>query len=243
MINDLIQVNLSMLLFVLSYTVYQVKVYVCWFLLLLALVTTENTPLNLALMALECYVAVCLPLRHLQLCTVRRMRISILLMWTTTVCSSASDLLLTMATQRRAFFSSQVFCLRQTAFPHPTIPRKRDATYSFFLLLVWVTIFFTYFKILLAAKAASRDVKKARSTIVLHSFQLLLCMASYLSPSLKDVLRKRFPHSYTDTLFASYVLVQILPRSASPVIYGLRDQTFRKYLRRYMFPQGRTTFR
>ena len=231
----MIQVNLTMVLFALSYTVNTVNVCVCWLLLLLALITTENTPLNLACMALECYVAVCLPLRHAQVCSVRRTRTLILLMWTTTVCSSVSDLVITLASERLAVVHSRVFCLRRTAFPHPIITRKRDVTYSLFLVLVWISLFYSYFRILAAARSASKDARKARDTIVLHSLQLLLCMASYLTPALTDALQRRFPQSYTDTLFAAYVLVQILPRSASPVIYGLRDQTFRKYLRRSAF--------
>nr|ABC43388.1 odorant receptor [Tetraodon nigroviridis] len=233
-INDMLHVNLTMVLFLISYTVYRVNVCVCWLLLLPALITTENTPLNLAAMALECYVAVCLPLRHAQICTVRRTRTLILLMWTTTVCSSASDLLLTLATERLAIVRSQVFCLRHTAFPHPVIVKKRDATYSLFLVMVWITMFYAYFRILVAAKTASKDAKKARNTIVLHSFQLLLCMAAYLTPALRDALQRRFPENSVDVLFASYVLVQILPRSLSPLVYSVRDQTFRRYLRRYL---------
>lgn len=237
-INDMIHVNLTVVLFVISYTVYRVNMCVCWLLLLLAVITTENTPLNLACMALECYVAVCFPLRHLQVCTIKRTRMLILLMWIVTVCSCASDLLFTLATEHLTIVRSQVFCVRQTAFPHPAIVWKRDVTYSLFLAVVWITLFYTYFRILSAAKTASKDTKKARKTIVLHSFQLLLCMASYLTPALRDALQRRFPGSYTDTFFASYILVQILPRSLTPIIYGLRDQTFRKYLRRYMFAQG-----
>lgn len=237
-VNDMIQVNLTMVLFLISYTVHQVSLWLCWLLLLPALITTENTALNLAFMALERYVAVCLPLRHVQVCTVRRTRMLLLLLWTTTACSCVSDLVFTLASWHPSLVPSQVFCLRHTAFPHPVIMRKRDATYSLFFALVCLTIFYTYVRILWAAKTASKDAKKARNTVALHAFQLLLCTASYLTPVLKDALQRRFPRSYTDTLFASFLLVQLLPRSASPVIYGLRDQAFRRRLRSFVLLQG-----
>lgn len=236
--NDLIQVNLTIMLFVISYTIYRINICMCWVFLLLAVVTTENSPLNLACMALECYSAVCFPLHHLQVWTIKKTLTLILLMWTTTTVSATSDLVITLATEHLTIVNSQVFCLRRTAFPHDVITKKRDITYSLFLLIIWITIFYTYFQILLTAKTAGKDKVKARNTIILHSFQVLLCMASYLTPALKDLLQQRFPENYTDILFMSYIIVQVLPRSASPMIYGLRDPTFRKYLKRYMLAKS-----
>nr|ABC43389.1 odorant receptor [Tetraodon nigroviridis] len=231
-VNDMIQVTLTVLLFVISYVLYKIEVSVCCVFILLALFTTENTPLNLAAMALECYVAVCRPLRHAQICTVRRTLLLIALIWTTSCVSILPDLLVTLATQPLGFFRSRVFCLRETAFPNPHIIRKRDVTYIAYLLAVWLVIFYTYFRILFTATSASGDSRKARRTIVLHGVQVLLCMATYAEPLLKQALQLWFPRSYSDSLFACYIIVQILPRSISPIIYGVRDQTFRRYLRR-----------
>ncbi|XP_040890335.1 odorant receptor 131-2-like [Toxotes jaculatrix] len=233
-VNDMIQVTLTVILFVISYTIYKLNVSVCCIFILIALFTTENTPLNLACMAVECYVAICLPLHHVHICTVKRTLMLIGLIWATSMLSVLPDLFITLATEPLGFFRSQVFCLRQTVFPHPLIIKKRDVTYVVFLVIVWLIIFYTYFRILFTAKTASKDTKKARNTILLHGFQLLLCMATYATPQLKDALLKWFPKNYTDSLFATYILVQILPRSISPIIYGVRDNTFRKHLKRYL---------
>ncbi|XP_073323691.1 odorant receptor 131-2-like [Pagrus major] len=234
-VNDMIQVTLTIMLFVISYTIYKINVSVCCIFMLLALFTTENTPLNLACMAVECYIAICIPLRHVQICTVKRTLMLIGLIWMTTMFSVLSDLFITLATQPPHFFYSRVFCLRNNVFPHPIITKKRDNTYLVFLVIVWITIFYTYFRILVAAKRGFKDMKKARNTIILHGFQLLLCMASYATPRFKDVLQQWFPKNQTDTLFAWYIIVQILPRSISPIIYGIRDTTFRRYLKRNLF--------
>ncbi|XP_059184833.1 odorant receptor 131-2-like [Centropristis striata] len=242
-INDMIQVTLSVTLFVISYTIYKINVSLCSTFILLALFTTENTPLNLACMAVECYIAICLPLRHVQICTVKRTLMLIGLIWSTSMLSVLSDLFITLATEQLGFFHSRVFCLRQTVFPNPLIIKKRDITYSVFLVIVWFTIVYTYFRILFTAKTASKDTKKARNTILLHGLQLLLCMTSYAAPQLKQALLQWFPQNYTDSLFACYIIVQILPRSISPIIYGMRDKTFRTYLKQCLVCKRQRTLK
>ncbi|XP_039653080.1 odorant receptor 131-2-like [Perca fluviatilis] len=231
-INDMIEVTVTVILFVISYTIYQINVSLCCIFILFALSTTENTPLNLACMAVECYIAICVPLRHVQICTIKRTLMLIGLIWATTMFSAFADLCITLATEPRDYFSSRLFCLPKAVFPNPVIIKKRDITYSVYLVLVWITIFYTYFRILLTAKTASKDAKKARNTILLHGFQVLLCMTTYADSPLKEALLQWFPKNYTDSLFSCYIIIQILPRSISPVIYGMRDKTFRKYLRR-----------
>ncbi|KAM7006154.1 uncharacterized protein LKV04_002766 [Tautogolabrus adspersus] len=233
-VNDMIQVTLTIIMFIISYTIRKINVSFCCFLMLTAVFATENTPLNLACMAVECYIAVCMPLRHVQICTIRRTLVLIGLIWITSMLSVLPDLFITLATEPLDFFRSRVFCLRQTVFPHPVNIKRRDAQYSVFLVVIWITIFYTYFKILFTAKAASKDAQKARNTILLHGFQLLLCMATYVGPPLLTIIKQWFPQDYTDHLFAFYITIQILPRSISPVIYGVRDNTFRRYLKRYL---------
>ncbi|XP_008284629.1 olfactory receptor 52E8-like [Stegastes partitus] len=238
-VNDMIQVTLTISLFVISYVLYKINVSVCCAIILLALFTTENTPLNLACMAVECYIAICVPLRHSQICTVRRVLILIGLIWATTVLSVLPDLFVTLATEPLEYFSSRVFCLRETAFPNPHIIKKRDITYVVYLVIVWFVIFYTYIRIVFTAKTASKYAKKARNTILLHGFQVLLCMATYTVPFLLTALQQWFPKNFPDSLFACYIIFQVLPRSISPIVYGVRDKTFRKYLKRHMLCQVR----
>lgn len=230
----MILVTLTVILFIISYILYKINVSICCIFILLALFVTENTPLNLACMALECYIAICVPLRHMQICTVKRTLILIGLIWATSLVSVLPDLFITLATQPQDFFHSRVFCLRETVFPNPHLIQKRDITYVVYLVIVWFVIFYTYFRILFTARTASKDAKKARNTILLHGFQVLLCMATYAEPLLKHALLEWFPENYPDSLFACYIIVQILPRSISPIIYGVRDRTFRSYLKRYL---------
>ncbi|XP_028285624.1 odorant receptor 131-2-like [Parambassis ranga] len=232
--NDMIQVTLTVMLFIVSYILYKINVSICCTLILIALFTTENTPLNLACMAVECYIAICIPLRHVQICTVRRTSMLIGLIWATSMLSVLPDLFIALATEPLDFFNTRVFCLRETVFRNPHVIKKRDVTYIVYLVIVWLVILYTYFKILFTAKTASKDAKKARNTILLHGFQVLLCMATYAEPLLKEALLYWFPKNYSDSLFACYIIIQVLPRSISSIIYGIRDKTFRKYLKTYL---------
>ncbi|XP_014834042.1 PREDICTED: adenosine receptor A2b-like [Poecilia mexicana] len=233
-INDMIQVTLTVALFIISYILYKIHVFVCCILILIALFTTENTPLNLACMAVECYIAICIPLRHAQICTIKRTRLLISLIWITSLVSVLPDLFITLATEPLDYFNTQVFCLRETAFRSPRIIERRNITYIVYLVLVWCIIFFIYFRILFTARTASRYAKKARNTVLLHGLQLLLCMATYAEHLVKQAVLQWLPKYYSDSLFVCYIIFQILPRSISSIIYGIRDKTFRKHLKRYL---------
>ncbi|XP_029907410.1 odorant receptor 131-2-like [Myripristis murdjan] len=229
-INDMMQLALSSFLHVVSHALYTIYVPFCLFLLIISILTTFNTPLNLAGMAVECYIAICVPLRHSQICTVKRTYALIGLIWAVSSLSVLPDLFILLATEPLQFFHSRVFCSRDFVFRSTYSLKKRDTSHIICLVLVWLTLLYTYFRILFAAKEATTDFKKARNTILLHGFQLLLCMLTYVRP----MLEKCLIYLFRATRFTSYIIIQILPRFVSPIVYGLRDQTFRKYLKRYL---------
>ncbi|XP_068449885.1 odorant receptor 131-2-like [Clinocottus analis] len=239
-VNDIIQLTTSISLFVLSYIFYRINVSLCCVFIILSVFTNLNTPLNLAFMAVECYVAVCLPLRHAELCTIKRTYIVIALIWATSAVSILPDVFLLVVTEPVELFYSTMFCSRDKLFRHPVHLKKRDVSYMVYLIGVWFTLLFTYIKIFLAAKSAKAsksaegDAKKARNTILLHGFQLLLCMFTYIAHLIRNALVYRFPEHYINIFFVSYIIVQILPRLLSPIVYGLRDKLFRQHLKKYL---------
>ncbi|XP_038551955.1 odorant receptor 131-2-like [Micropterus salmoides] len=233
-INDMMQLFLSTLLHIISYALYTISVPFCLILLIITILTTLNTPLNLAGMAVECYIAICIPLRHGQICTIKKTCILIGLIWVASAFSILPDLFILLATEPLQFFHSSVLCARDYVFRSPYSLKKRDASHIVCLVLVWLTLVYTYFRILFAAKEATADIRKARNTILLHGFQLLLCMLTYVRPMFEEGLLYLLPNQLLDIRFACYVIVQILPRFVSPIVYGLRDQTFRTYVKRHL---------
>ncbi|XP_051270723.1 odorant receptor 131-2-like isoform X2 [Dicentrarchus labrax] len=232
--NDMIQLTTSISLFVFSYAFHTIYVSLCCLLILPAILTTRNTPLNLAFMAAECYIAVCIPLRYNNICTVKRTYIVIGIIWTMSSLSVLPDVFILLATEPLEFLNSRVFCSRDSVFRSPYTVKKRDVSHILFLVVVWLTLFYSYFRILFVAKAANADAKKARNTILLHGFQVLLCMTSYVRPMLSQVLTYLFPGSLASINFVMFIINQILPRFVSPIVYGLRDKTFRKYFKSYL---------
>ncbi|XP_065135500.1 odorant receptor 131-2-like [Paramisgurnus dabryanus] len=235
-INDAMQLTVTIALFVVSYTLYTISVSVCCFFILVAVFTTRSTPVNLAGMAVERYIAICYPLRHAQICTVRRSYMLIGAIWFVSVVPDITDLFVTLATEPLSFFQTAVFCLRPNVFKDPVLLYKRQAFDGIYFSMVFLTLLCTYLRIVFAARALSTEktsAKRATNTILLHGLQLLMCMLSYISPNVEGLLHIIFPGRILEIRFANYLIVYILPRFLSPIIYGVRDKKFRKYLKRY----------
>ncbi|XP_030636688.1 odorant receptor 131-2-like [Chanos chanos] len=231
--NDMLMIFLSVTLFVLTYIWPFVNVSVCCAILIIGTTTTKNTPLNLAAMAVERYIAVCKPLHHPQICTVRRTYILICLIWSVGFIPGLADVIIVIATRPLTIFNSFIVCYIINIYNTKYHVDKTVVIQVLYMSAVWIALIFTYIRVLLTAKKASTDssAKKAQSTILLHGIQLLLCMLSYLTPVLDMILIPFFPAHRTKISFFNYLLTNIIPRLLSPLIYGMRDQKFVKNVR------------
>ncbi|XP_018600068.1 odorant receptor 131-2-like [Scleropages formosus] len=233
-LNDMIQLTITVALHVISYTLFTINTSLCCFLLIAAIFSAFNNPLNLAGMAIECYVAVCHPLRHSQICTARRTYMLIGLTLVLGAIPIMSDLFIVLATEPPQFFRSSVFCIRENVFRHPHLQQKKEVSYVLYLTFVWLILVYAYLRILFAAKAVKSDAKKAQNTIMLHAVQLLMSMLTYWGHFMYTFLMYAFPMYILEVRFFHYVTIYILPRLLSPIIYGFRDQAFCKYLMKYL---------
>ncbi|XP_030634953.1 odorant receptor 131-2-like [Chanos chanos] len=228
-INDMIMVGLSVVLHVLSYLLPFLNVSVCSILLIIASATHKNTPLTLAGMAIERYIAVCRPLHHPQICTVRRTHILIGLIWGVGLIPGVTDLIIVTATQPLSFFSTVALCRASYIYSTKYHIEKNKAVQGIYMLFVWMVLVFTYCKVLVAARKVSTNAvsaKKAQSTIILHGAQLMLCMLSYITPILDLILVPLFLAYQSQIFFSNYLITNIIPRLLTPLIYGVRDQKF-----------------
>ncbi|XP_054906047.1 odorant receptor 131-2-like [Poeciliopsis prolifica] len=235
-INDILMLALMILLQVLSYIIYKFNVSFCIIMLMIATSTSLNNPLTLAAMALECYLAICFPLRHPQICTVRKTYIVITVIWVLSSLAVLPDLFIIIATRPAKYFHSSVLCLWANIFTSPALKQKKDVFNILLLVIVWLILFYAYFRILFTAQAASVNAKKARNTVLLHGFQLLLCMLTFVYIISIEGLSILFPNDIPSIRYVITLLIQVMPRLISPMVYGIRDKMFRKHLKQYLLP-------
>ncbi|KAM4741244.1 odorant receptor 131-2-like [Anableps anableps] len=240
-VNDIIMLALMVLLIFLSYILFTLNVSFCIIVLMIAISSNLNNPLTLAAMALECYLAICFPLRHPQICTVKKTYIVIVLIWFLSSLTILPDLFVLVATRPAEYFNSRIFCLWANIFTNPHLEKKRDVSNIIYFVIVWLILFYAYFRILFTAQAASTNAKKARNTVLLHGFQLLLCMLSYVHSIMIEGIIKFFPGDALIIRFVISLLIQVTPRLISPIVYGIRDKLFREYLRRYFLPSNKAS--
>ncbi|KAM9451161.1 odorant receptor 131-2-like [Clarias gariepinus] len=230
LLNDTIHLVIAMVLFLLSVFYIVVVRAACAFIVLLSASTFVNAPLNLAVMSLERYTAICFPLRHSELATPVRAIVAVALVWVLGITDVLTDVCALFLLAEPSYYLSPSVCTIGQLMVVPW-QQSRNVTFKILLfVMVAIVLLYTYVAILLQARAASTDTSsahKALRTVVLHAFQLLLSLVSLLFESI-DLILVRFPLTVNVHLrFLNYYLVLVMPRCLSSMIYGLRDETFR----------------
>ncbi|XP_026070472.1 odorant receptor 131-2-like [Carassius auratus] len=234
-ITDMLMIFISVTLYVLTYASPLVNVSLCSVFIFLGTTTFMITPLNLAGMAIERFIAICKPLHHSQICTPQRTYIFICLLWVIGAVRFIADVIISLLTQPVSFFRSFIPCYPNYLFPSKSNQDNTTASQVICMSFVWIILIYTYCRVLFTArKAVSKgSANKARITILLHGVQLLLCMLSYITPFMFIISTPFFRLHQTKITFCIYLLTNILPRLLSPLIYGIRDQKFVKQLKEY----------
>ncbi|MEE6473266.1 hypothetical protein FKM82_009921 [Ascaphus truei] len=229
LINDTLYLFLGSSLVVLNVYLINLPVPLCIVLLTLSLTSFLVTPYNLAVMALERYVAICYPLRHAELCTTQRSHAAIAIIWTVGFMSCVADFIALSVTVETKYFSLNAVCGRAMFIKTPVQNTMRSMTLILSFTMVGLIIVYTYIRIMLIARKLGSNkssASKAGKTVMFHAFQLLLCMTAFTS---------HFTETYLKDYFAflqitNFLLFTCLPRFLSPFIYGIRDEVFRKYI-------------
>ncbi|XP_026202983.1 odorant receptor 131-2-like [Anabas testudineus] len=233
-INDMIMLTVSVMLQLLTYTAH-LSFAPCCIMLLISRTTGKNSPMNLAGMAVERYIAVCWPLHHSQICTVKRAYCLVALIWIVSSIAPLTDIIIVLATEPFSVFSSNVVCYPSYVYDTSYHKSLNMVVQVLLLSSVFLTLIITYLKVFLTARAVSgsdqTSARNARNTILLHGVQLLICMLTYISPFINVILLTIWPYDRTKILFATYLFTDILPRLLSPLIYGVRDKKFNSHIR------------
>lgn len=88
------------------------------------------------------------------------------------------------------------------------------------------------------AKAASgenkKSTKKGLKTVSLHAFQLLLCLIRMWCPFVEGAVLQIDYNVFLAIRYFDYIMFILAPKCLSPLIYGLRDETFYLALKNYV---------
>nr|ABC43413.1 odorant receptor [Tetraodon nigroviridis] len=233
LINDTLQVLSSVLLFLFAMGQVKLALVYCIPLLFLSTTTFQNTPLILATMSLERYVAIFYPLQRPAAWRSDRIWAIILSLW---LISSAFPIISYSAGERDPgvkVLYTPVLCKDYTVNSSPVQVLFRATVSILFFAVVAVVILFTYMRILLETRKLRQDrfsVNRAMHTVLLHGFQLLLSVLSFTSP-ITETLTVLHPNWLReDIAFFNYFCFILIPRFLSPLIYGFRDKTLRSYI-------------
>nr|XP_043887519.1 odorant receptor 131-2-like [Solea senegalensis] len=237
LLSDSFLFLVSDLLFI--FAVFRVTMWVslCSVICISVLLYLIVTPVTLTAMTLERYVAICMPLRHAELCSTRNTLHVILVIHGLSSVPYAVFLFTFFASASLDFYHQYRICSVEILIVYKWQDHIRSAVFQFYFLIMCLIIMLCYFKIMKVARTASEDDKissKGLRTVALHAFQLLLCLIQFWYPLVTSTLTHIDFYSFEHVRFFSYIVFNLSPRCLSPLIYGLRDEMFFTALKKYL---------
>ncbi|XP_029027570.1 odorant receptor 131-2-like [Betta splendens] len=233
LINDTLQVMFSVLLFLLVIAQVKFALGLCFPLLFISTATFQNTPFILATMSLERYVAIFYPLQRPAVWRSDRIWIIILVLWLLSCTFPITEYSIGQHYPAVNTFFTPVLCKSVVINSFPIQGLFRTAVNVLSFAVVAIIIIFTYVRILLETQKMRQDkvsVNKATHTVLLHGFQLLLCMLAFTLPITETLIVLRADLPPEEIAFFNYFCFILIPRFLSPLIYGFRDQSLRRYI-------------
>ncbi|XP_066499081.1 odorant receptor 131-2-like [Hoplias malabaricus] len=227
------------LLFICTNYQFRIHMIPCILICTAAAIFSNCTPVTLVAMCLERYVAICMPLRHADISTSRRTRIlGIFIIWGISSIFPLFTFIAYLCVVSPSTLMSFDYCTVEVMYKE-----EWQAQISFTILLVLflfmiIIVVFTYIKIMLVARAASssknKSTNKSLKTVILHAFQLFLCIMQFICPYIEMAFWKNVLVFY-NVRYSFFIVVYIAPRCLSPLIYGLRDEHYFLVLKNYAF--------
>lgn len=196
------------------------------------------SPTIIVAMCLERYVAICMPLRHVNVFTPTRTKVIITFVWLLSFIKTFVDLIIFLSHATGSYFSQLTFCYYEILFLQEWHMALRGNLYILNYAVVLVILLFCYGSIMHIAQRASGDDKKAASkgqrTLLLHLLQLFLCTLETICPFVETrILEMGDIDVYLIVRYFNFLAFSVLSRAASPLIYGFRDERFYASMKQY----------
>lgn len=233
---DSLQLVLAMLLYIFAIGSVRMNSHVCLLLSSCAAIAVKMSPLTLAAMSSERYIAICFPLRHADIVTARMAGVVIAFIWTVGSIDSCTQLFLFVSLQNKSVTMPN-FCNKNLVLRQQIFSNSRTVVNTLCFVFVSVIIIYTYIAVMVTVKSAcahARSATKASKTLLLHLIQLLLCLTSTLFTEMNSSnMWNTNPSLALNIQYALFVAFIIFPKCLSPLIYGVRDNTFQLVFKYY----------
>ncbi|XP_012709450.2 odorant receptor 131-2-like [Fundulus heteroclitus] len=236
--SDCINLIITDLLLIFIYFSVPLQTWSCLIFFIVSSLYNYVTPLTLTAMSLERYAAICMPLHHGELCTMSRALQGILTIHSIGFIPCLVTLIVFFSSTTFIFLKQYRICSVEVFMLYRWQDHLRSAISQFYFLIMCIIIAFSYVKIMKVAKAASGENKestqKGLRTVILHAFQLLLCLIQLWTPFIEAAVLQIELNLYLNVRYFNYICFNLAPRSLSPLIYGLRDEAFVLALKRFV---------
>uniref|UniRef100_A0A3B3D0D9 G-protein coupled receptors family 1 profile domain-containing protein n=2 Tax=Oryzias melastigma TaxID=30732 RepID=A0A3B3D0D9_ORYME len=230
LLSDSFLLVMSDILLVLTAFEVVMQVWLCIIVSIAVFLYNMVTPITLTAMTLERYVAICMPLRHAELCSTRSTMHCILIIHGISSIPCIVILSMFFASVSLSIFKQNMVCSVEMFILYKWHNDLRSALGQSFFLIMCIVMFFSYYKIMRVAKAASGENKKSTlkglKTVILHGFQLLLCLFQLWCSFIETASLQVSISFFISVRYTNYIVFTLAPRCLSPLIYGLRDETF-----------------
>uniref|UniRef100_A0A4W6EFD6 G-protein coupled receptors family 1 profile domain-containing protein n=1 Tax=Lates calcarifer TaxID=8187 RepID=A0A4W6EFD6_LATCA len=237
LLSDSFLLFLSNIQLILLHFRFPIQVWLCIIISVVVILYLTVTPVTLTVMTLERYVAICMPLRHGELCSTRSTMHCILIIHGLSSVPCILILSTIFVSASLSFYKQYQICLVEFIFVDAWQHNFRAGIYQVQFLIMCIIVIFCYVKIMKVAKAASgedkKSTKKGLRTVLLHCFQLLLCLIQMWCPLVESSLLQINVSLYEIVRYINFILFYLAPRCLSPLIYGLRDEVFFHAMKHY----------
>ncbi|XP_076002363.1 odorant receptor 131-2-like [Genypterus blacodes] len=237
LLSDSVFLILTDIALVLMYYRIAIDISLCLIICIGSSLYTFVTQVTLTAMTLERYVAICMPLRHRELCTTDNSLHCILIIHSISSIPVTVLVSIFFASAARTVYTHRLWCVAEIYILHSWQGHLNSAINHLYSFVMFVIIVFCYVKIMKVAKVASGENRtssqKGLQTVALHGFQLLLCLISLWCPFIEATFSEDFM-LYMSVKYFNYVVFMLAPRCLSPLIYGLRDEKFSKAVKHDM---------
>ena len=227
LMSDCLYLLLTNLLLILVFFGNVIEIQICILMVTVVSVYTFAFPLTLTLMTLECYVAICMPMQHGALCTPRNALHCILIITTISSIPISISLSIYWATMP-TINTGYTMCTSEMFMIHRWHEHVVSVINQIYFLIMLVIIVFCYVQITKAARKASGETKKSSGkglrTVLLHGFQLILCLTRFWCPFVEAAVMQIALLLFINVRYTNYIMFTLAPRCLSSLVYGLRDK-------------------